>query len=322
MAITVIVHGARPCPDPARRSITFDAPRVVLGRAESCDLRLPDPSVSLRHLTIRPTGRGFVLGDEGSTNGTFVGRARLSALAPEAIGDRALVRVGRYVLELVVGAQSATAQPAASAKQIALGLVIERLLEEGDDTRPCLTVEDGADAGASIVLAPGERATIGRSREATLALTDADTSRRHAEVVWRGDAIFARDLGSKGGSSLSGRDLGSSDTVWRKSVELRVGGTSITCVFEAPEALAEIERAPDEKVAVGSLDFSAFEPEPEPVDDAEATSPEDTSAPDEPQVFDEPPRRGVAWGVTDVAVVMLALGVFSLSAVGYFVLLR
>lgn len=332
MAITVIVHGVRPCADPRGRSITFDAPRVVLGRAASCDVRLPDPSVSSRHLTIRQKGRSFVVVDESSTNGTLLGRTRLSPQAPETIGERALLRIGRYVIELVCGNDNPTPQAAAVAKQLALGLVIERLLEEGEEARPRVVVESGPDEGAAIFLVAGERVTIGRSRDATLALADNDVSRRHVEVVWRGDAVYARDLGSKSGSSLQGRVLGSADVPWRAGERLQIGETVIACSFDAPDALAEIERAPDERFAVGSIDLAAFEPEPEPspepsesesdaVEEGGASASADQEG-DEDEIVEETPRRGATWGVTDVAVLFLALGVFSLSAVGYFVLLR
>ncbi|NUO47877.1 MAG: FHA domain-containing protein, partial [Polyangiaceae bacterium] len=331
MAITVIVHGDRPSPDPAGRSITFDTPRVVIGRGANCDVRLPDPSVSLRHLTIRQKGRSFVVVDESSTNGTLLGRTRLSPGAPEAMGEHALLRIGRYVLELRVENSTATPQPAAVAKQIAVGLVIEQLLEEGEDGRPRVFVEAGPDEGADLFLAPGERATIGRSKEATLALTDADASRRHVEVVWRGDAIYARDLGSKSGSALGDRVLGSADAIWRAGEVLRVGETEIACSFTAPDALGEIERAPDERVPVAAIDMAAFmpEPEPEPEEEAEGVSEaladdgtaEDVAAEEAEPEIEEPRRRGATWGVTDIAVLLLALGVFSLSAVGYVVLL-
>ena len=149
MAISVIVHGARPCPSPEKRQITFDASRIVIGRASSSDVRLPDTSVSPRHLIIQQRGNRFAIVDEGSTNGTFVGRTKLSPKAPQVVEERAFVRAGRFVLEIAIGPGNASAQPASLAKEIALGLVIERLLEEGEDTRPQLFVEDGPDAGAT-----------------------------------------------------------------------------------------------------------------------------------------------------------------------------
>ena len=37
-------------------SLAFDTPRLVIGRGDGCDVRLPDPSVSHRHASIRQRG--------------------------------------------------------------------------------------------------------------------------------------------------------------------------------------------------------------------------------------------------------------------------
>ena len=69
MALTIVVRSGDSDSPP---SITFDAPRIVIGRGESCEVRLPDPSVSHRHASIRQRGSDYLVVDEGSTNGTFV----------------------------------------------------------------------------------------------------------------------------------------------------------------------------------------------------------------------------------------------------------
>ncbi len=45
---------------------------VVIGRTPECGIVLADPNVSRRHAEIRPSGTGFVVEDNGSTNGTKV----------------------------------------------------------------------------------------------------------------------------------------------------------------------------------------------------------------------------------------------------------
>jgi predicted component of type VI protein secretion system len=92
-------------------SITFDAPRIVVGRGEGSEVRLPDPSVSHRHASIRQRGTDYVIVDEGSTNGTFVGGVRLSPQAPRVVRSGELVRVGRVWLELEIEQALATANP-------------------------------------------------------------------------------------------------------------------------------------------------------------------------------------------------------------------
>src|SRR5437667_9890609 len=99
MALTIVVRSAEGKSAPR---ITFDAPRIVIGRGDGCEVRLPDPSVSHRHASIRQRGSDYVVVDEGSTNGTFVGPVRLSPQAPRVVRSGELVRIGRIWLELTV----------------------------------------------------------------------------------------------------------------------------------------------------------------------------------------------------------------------------
>src|ERR1041384_1690982 len=120
MALTVVVRsGDHPTP----LKISPDAPRIVIGRGEGCEIRLPDPSVSHRHASIRQRGTDYVIVDEGSTNGTFVGGVRLSPPAPRVVRGGGGVRVGRVWLELEVEQALATANPQATTREIALKLV-------------------------------------------------------------------------------------------------------------------------------------------------------------------------------------------------------
>ena len=104
MPLSVLVHnppasGAPPVGvEPPR--LTFDGDRIVLGRGAFADVRLPDPSVSARHATIRAIDGEYLLFDEGSTNGTFVGGVRLSAQTPRSLRSGDMIRLGRVWVEV------------------------------------------------------------------------------------------------------------------------------------------------------------------------------------------------------------------------------
>jgi serine phosphatase RsbU (regulator of sigma subunit) len=49
--------------------------------------------------------------------------------------------------------------------------------------------------------------TIGRSRDSDILLPDVALSRKHAEIRWRDDAFFLRDLGSVNGTRLNGERI-------------------------------------------------------------------------------------------------------------------
>src|SRR3954465_14885962 len=117
-------------------SITLDSPMIVIGRGEGSEIRLPDPSVSHRHATIRARGSEFILVDEGSTNGTFMGGVKLGALAPRILKHGDLARVGRVWLEVRFDNQVAPAQTVLATKELALALVARAMSKEGEAGGP------------------------------------------------------------------------------------------------------------------------------------------------------------------------------------------
>src|SRR6476659_1798650 len=101
MPVTIYVRSAdENAPAESCPSLTFDGPRVVIGRGPSCEVRLPDASVSHRHATIQVAAGGISVTDEGSRNGTFVGNRKLAVRATYTLRSGELVRGGRVWLEL------------------------------------------------------------------------------------------------------------------------------------------------------------------------------------------------------------------------------
>ncbi len=346
MPLTVHVHGdhcpgGEGAPESVPPALTFDSPRISLGRGDACDVRLLDLSVGIRHAAIRLRGQDYTLVDEGSTNGTRLVREEggqrhttlLTAHAPQTLRAGDLVRLGRVWLSIGVGQEPPTRKVSEVAKAIALDMAVDALAREGEDGRPRLWVEAGPDAGMETRLSGVEPVIVGRSKEATLALSDPGLSRRHLEIARRGEVLVVRDLGSKAGSTLGEAPLGDAPQVWRPGVPLSLGASVLCYEFAAAQALAELERAPDVRVPASELTTPSLPPpeseDPEPVEEAEDVTGGDedeeegaleSEAPRLPARTD--PAAHARWSITDFAVVLLAMGVFSLSAVGYFVLLR
>src|SRR6478672_5487834 len=133
MALTVVVRsGVHPTP----LKISLDAPRIVIGRGDGCEVRLPDPSVSHRHASIRQRGAEYIVMDEGSTNGTFVGPVRLATQAPRVLRSGDLVRVGRVWLEVLIEQVPPTSNAPQATCEMALKLVSEALAAEGAPSLP------------------------------------------------------------------------------------------------------------------------------------------------------------------------------------------
>jgi hypothetical protein len=70
--------------------------QTVLGRSQSCDVRLDDPNVSRRHAEVRQEGTSYWIVDLGSTNGVEVNgkrvqRAKLEDGDTVTLGESELV---------------------------------------------------------------------------------------------------------------------------------------------------------------------------------------------------------------------------------------
>ncbi|MBE7324494.1 FHA domain-containing protein [Nocardioides sp. Y6] len=71
---------------------------VLIGRGTDAAIRLDDDYVSTRHARIALSGDQWYVEDLGSTNGTYVGSARLTE--PMAVSVGSQVRIGKTLLEL------------------------------------------------------------------------------------------------------------------------------------------------------------------------------------------------------------------------------
>lgn len=312
MALTIVVRSGDSESPP---TISFDAPRIVIGRGEGCEVRLPDPSVSHRHASIRQRGTEYIVVDEGSTNGTFVGPVRLSPQASRVIKHGDQLRVGRVWLEIRIEHVPASPDAGLATKEIALGLVASALKAQGQESDLKVSVVSGPDQGVELVLdRRKKRHLVGRGKEASLQLSDVDASRRHVELERRGDRIEVRDLGSKNGSLLDGERIPKGKrAIWKPGQILKLGGNELTYEDPVASALVELEAVEDELL-------DPLEP-PEPPNHEAAATPQG-SEPTRALPLDERPQRiskqsgRPTWLSADVLVAGFALVVLALSVVG------
>jgi pSer/pThr/pTyr-binding forkhead associated (FHA) protein len=328
MPLSVIIRSAPDARSGDAPSLTFDGARVVIGRGLGCEVRLPDPSVSQRHASIRVDRAEYVLLDEGSTNGTFVGDVRLSPLTPRTLRNGDVVRVGRVWLEIRIDQTPATQDLPAATRDLALKLVADAMRAVGDDISPRVRIVEGPDRGRMLVLSENGRTYVaGRGEECDFVLDDPDASRQHAQIVRRTGSVLVRDIGSKNGVWLGESSLARErDVVWRGPTMLRVGQNVMAIEEPVVEVLAELESSPDEALpsdgAPPPLPAAALLPMATPVLAARSAA----GPPAEPPSSARPrlgpkPRRG-AWSGADIAVVIVALSIILLSAAGLYWLLR
>jgi pSer/pThr/pTyr-binding forkhead associated (FHA) protein len=324
MPLTLILRSASLPAGTPFPELTFDGPRVVVGRGAGCDMRLPDPSVSHRHVTFRAAGSDWTLVDEGSTNGTFVGEERVQAQAPRPIAGGEMVRVGRVWLEVRIDQTPPTRDLKFATRDLALALVSQAMRALGANADTCVHVSEGPDAGQVLALVDEGRVyTIGRDGSCDLPLRDEDTSRVHARLARRGATVLVRDAGSKNGTRLGEtRVTPDRDVPWKPGVPLILGATTLALEEPAAMALAELEAAQDEPMAPGDVTEA---PAPSiasgpPTGTPEAVRTGSSVAPVPPRAA--PPVKRSRWTPTDIAVIVAALAVIGLSFAGLWWLLQ
>jgi pSer/pThr/pTyr-binding forkhead associated (FHA) protein len=351
MPVTVVVRTASaPSGSPAggggpsaaaSPSLTFDGARIVIGRGSGSDVRLPDPSVSTRHATIRATGNDYAIVDEGSTNGTWVGGVRLLPQSPRVVKSGDLVRVGRVWLELSVGQKAPTPDLGLATRDLAFALVQRAMDAVGDDTVAKVRVAEGPDIGEELCLSEEGRAyVLGRAETCDLPLADPDASREHAVVARRGGQILLRDLGSRNGVYLGeSRLTPERDVVWRAPTMARIGITVLALDEPVSTALAELEAAADEAMREEDIPPAplptpvpeAVAPVQAPASGAAASGPASVAGTGAAPIAEiaadtssmsRVPRAKRGWTMTDLLVVTLALGVIAASLAGLVWVLR
>jgi pSer/pThr/pTyr-binding forkhead associated (FHA) protein len=79
-------------------TITLGESPVTLGRGHDCTLVLADDYASTHHARLVPGEGGWLVEDLGSTNGTYLGRAKVARPTPVPLGTP--IRIGKTSLEL------------------------------------------------------------------------------------------------------------------------------------------------------------------------------------------------------------------------------
>ncbi|MFO0734378.1 MAG: FHA domain-containing protein [Labilithrix sp.] len=335
MPVTIIVRRDEQGESP---SLTFDGARLLIGRSDGADVRLPDPSVSLRHATIRADAANYSIVDEGSTNGTSVGGVKLLPQTPRLLKTGDLVRVGRVWLEISIGQRAPTPDLALATRDLALAMVKKAMEAHGDDTRARIRVVEGPDLGTELTLAEDNRRyVLGRAERCDLPLADEDASREHAAVVRKNGQVFITDLQSSNGVRLGEQRLTPDrDTVWRAATMVRIGQSVLALEEPVGNMLADLAALPDEKLPAAeeppppsSIPSSlrpasaappATPPPAEPTAAAPIAEVPKTDSRSETTVVRRKSKR--TWGTVDYAVVGVAIVIIGASLAGLVWVLR
>jgi hypothetical protein len=89
----VVTHGAL-----AGTRVSLDSRPIMLGRADDSTLVLDDDYASTRHAKLSLQGEEWYVEDLGSTNGTYLDRAKVNGQTRVPLGVP--IRIGKTVIEL------------------------------------------------------------------------------------------------------------------------------------------------------------------------------------------------------------------------------
>jgi pSer/pThr/pTyr-binding forkhead associated (FHA) protein len=232
----------------ATRSRSFVQDRVIIGRARTCDVCLPDMAVSTRHVEIRLDGNDYKAVDLGSLNGTFVAGQRLVPHRPRRLSNDDVIEAAgfelRFRLGVAPGPPASRDEAAVQAREILAGL----LARTGEVPKPSLLVIGGPGSASRYPLPePPASLRIGRANDADIRVDDRDVSRYHAEVVRTATGIAVRDIESRNGVIVAGERVAEAELL--PGAPFTVGCTTFALEHPADAALAAIQSAPEEETS-------------------------------------------------------------------------
>jgi pSer/pThr/pTyr-binding forkhead associated (FHA) protein len=161
----------------AGRSIAIKRNKLLIGRAEECDVRPLSEEVSRRHCAVTVGPADVWVEDLGSRNGTFVNGTRIEAKTRTKVADGDLIRVGS--LELRVSCQTAT-PPKQAGDDVSRWLVADDEQAGTSDTTRSITATQPAETGAETEA--GESSFVGGMEGSPTESTDDSGARSSSSI--------------------------------------------------------------------------------------------------------------------------------------------
>jgi pSer/pThr/pTyr-binding forkhead associated (FHA) protein len=235
---------------------TFDdGAEVRIGRDPGCQVLLTNPSVSRVHAAIRFDGKGWVLTDLGSSQGTFrdgkrVEEVRLGAHQVVVLGAP---EVGEPITLSTDAPAPTLRPPGAAAPDDGATVVRGERARPGGELRADITDSATVVAGSMLRVecggrthqfAPGRPIVVGRDETADVVTANPTVSRRHAVITHDGQGWVIEDAGSRGGTYVDGRArhsyrLSGTTAVWLGDPD---AGERMVIVASGTKAVTPIDR--------------------------------------------------------------------------------
>ncbi|APR99262.1 FHA domain-containing protein [Pajaroellobacter abortibovis] len=317
MSITLILQADFPLEETLLK-LTLEGSRIVIGRGSSCDIRLPDRTVSSRHATIEANHNAHWIMDEGSCNGTFLAGNRIPTHTSVRMQEGQMIQVGKFCFVISFEQQPITPDPAHAARLLALLLVAKQMKSAGEENIPTVYAAHPAAAGLTLSLVQeGKIYWIGNDLYCYRTFRNASIDEQHI-ALWRTEtSVFVRAFATDPPCLLGGRVLKPEQhIVWRSTVPLHIGPVHFTLEEPVALKLAALEQASDEpyyQVALHRIPSLSTSP---PLAFPEVSS---SLVPCKEREKKEGIHFfffGVRWSLPDLLVALAAIGIALISTAG------
>lgn len=226
--------------------------RIVIGRARSSDVCLPDLAVSTRHTEIRVSGNEYVVVDLDSMNGTLVNGKPLTAFRPRTLKNGDTVSIANFCIIFQLGVGAGKEEPRETSLRQAHDMVANVLARSGpDNNERTLMVVSGPHRASRYVLPEQGEVTIGRGRDVDIALEDRDVAVKHAALTITRNRIEVRDASPGLGIVVANKVVASA--VLTPGDRFTVGKTTIALEHPAERCLGVIFDTPEEDTSSFSM---------------------------------------------------------------------
>lgn len=218
------------------RLITLYTGSLIIGRSASCDIRISDPKVSRRHLSLDIDNDTVTVKDLNSSAGVLVDGLKVDS-ATVADGSKITIADTQLAFELAdilpggtdeeffeisAGEDEPTLFESASPTDQTISYDgIQQVFTDHQEPRIAVFSDQGA---SEYVLKEGET-LIGRGHDCDIVIADPAASRHHAMLTRHGRQIVLRDLKSKNGTFMRASRV--EERALFNGVNFRIGNTFI-----------------------------------------------------------------------------------------------
>ena len=173
-------------------TVTIDVPEATIGRASTCDVRLPFPVVSSHHLTLREIDGTWQVIDVGSTNGTLLEGFKLPVDRPVILEDGMTLQIVDVTMELGLGLPRGEGFTLAQSGTMVRQMISEALGRAADtDDLAFLEIVSGPGAGRRATIDDAiDEAWLGSAADGVLLTVRDVTVPKRAVRIYRHDDGF------------------------------------------------------------------------------------------------------------------------------------